>query len=221
MLSQKNTKGKRQRRASARRFALPSSLFASPLSMPGLYFRSYQRAVADSPTNFSLSRRGERLIECDKLKFVGRSRGDDLMAAARFCSECGVRLKVKRSAILPLRAFCPRCSPRFRTVRLVLAVPVVLATIAFAISRFGAQREPFYFIGTPVESSVSGGLSTSSSSVESPLSSEQAVKPTISLVGICGAPTRSGKPCQRKVKGGGYCWQHRDKTVETGSRLRE
>jgi hypothetical protein len=28
-------------------------------------------------------------------------------------------------------------------------------------------------------------------------------------VGICGAPTKSGKPCRRRVKGGGRCWQHR------------
>nr|AUN37137.1 hypothetical protein [uncultured bacterium] len=28
---------------------------------------------------------------------------------------------------------------------------------------------------------------------------------------ICGAPTASGRPCQRKVHGGGYCWQHKDK----------
>jgi hypothetical protein len=27
--------------------------------------------------------------------------------------------------------------------------------------------------------------------------------------GICGAPTRDGTPCQRRVAGGGYCWQHR------------
>ena len=25
---------------------------------------------------------------------------------------------------------------------------------------------------------------------------------------ICGAPTKDGTPCQRKVSGGGYCWQH-------------
>jgi hypothetical protein len=29
------------------------------------------------------------------------------------------------------------------------------------------------------------------------------------VLSICGAPTRSGAPCQRKVKGGGRCYQHR------------
>ncbi|MFA4976839.1 MAG: hypothetical protein WC589_04975 [Sphingobacterium sp.] len=27
--------------------------------------------------------------------------------------------------------------------------------------------------------------------------------------GICGAPTQKGGPCQRKVSGGGRCWQHK------------
>jgi hypothetical protein len=103
----------------------------------------------------------------------------------------------------------------------VLAAALALATIAFAVSRFAAQREPFYFIGTPLESSANGGPSTPSSSVKSPRSSEQAVKATDSVLGICGAPTRSGKPCRRKVKGGGYCWQHRDKAIERSSKLRE
>lgn len=26
---------------------------------------------------------------------------------------------------------------------------------------------------------------------------------------LCGAPTKKGGPCRRKVKGGGYCYQHR------------
>jgi hypothetical protein len=109
----------------------------------------------------------------------------------------------------------------------VLAAALVLATIAFAASRFGAPREPFYFIGTPIESSLSVGTpsandrpSNSSHSVESLRSSEQAVRAN-PVVGICGAPTRSGKPCQRKVKGGGYCWQHRDKSLEKASTRRE
>lgn len=25
----------------------------------------------------------------------------------------------------------------------------------------------------------------------------------------CGAPTKDGTPCKRKVSGGGYCWQHK------------
>jgi hypothetical protein len=133
------------------------------------------------------------------------------MAAARFCSECGERLKVKRRAVLPLRAFCARCSPRFRTVRLVSAATLVLATIGFTVSRLSPEREPFYFIGTPLQLSTNGGTSGSQNSIESASSGSQTAKAVDTVVSVCGAPTRSGKPCQRKVKGGGYCWQHRAK----------
>lgn len=137
------------------------------------------------------------------------------MAAARFCSECGKRLEVKRRAVLPLRAFCARCSPRFRAVRLVSAAILVFATVAFAVSRLSPEREPFYLIGTPLQSSTNGGTTASSDSIEPNHSSAQTVAVDW-VIGLCGAPTRSGRPCQRKVKGGGYCWQHRDKPVGKG-----
>jgi len=28
-------------------------------------------------------------------------------------------------------------------------------------------------------------------------------------IGYCGQPTRNGKPCKRRVRGGGPCWQHK------------
>lgn len=135
------------------------------------------------------------------------------MTTARFCSECGERLKVRRRAVLPLRAFCDRCSPRFRTVRLVSAAALTLVIIALVVSRPDAQHEPFYFIGTPLDSIANSASSAAQGPVESARSIDQPLTTENLVVGICGAPTRSGKPCQRKVKGGGYCWQHRDKAA--------
>lgn len=31
------------------------------------------------------------------------------------------------------------------------------------------------------------------------------------MVSICGARTQKGKPCSRRVRGIGRCWQHKDK----------
>jgi hypothetical protein len=139
------------------------------------------------------------------------------MPAAKFCSVCGERLKTKRPPVLPFRSFCARCSPRFRTARLVFAVTSICAAIIFVAIRFSARPEPFQFIGSPVDSNAAGitsalndRASNASQSVE-PSRSSEGERLTIAVVGICGAPTKSGKPCQRKVKGGGYCWQHRDK----------
>jgi hypothetical protein len=33
----------------------------------------------------------------------------------------------------------------------------------------------------------------------------------VAVPGPCGAITRDGTPCRRVVRGGGYCWQHRDR----------
>lgn len=134
------------------------------------------------------------------------------MPAARFCSECGEQLEVKR-AHLPLRAFCRNCSPAFKTGRLMLLVAFAASmAMGFAVGRCTSSRAPFYLMGMPVESSIT---SQAPDAAVPNLSTEaEAPGPSVTrgmIEGICGAPTKSGKPCQRKVKGGGYCWQHRDK----------
>jgi len=141
------------------------------------------------------------------------------MAAPRFCSECGERLMVKRLGSLPFRAFCSRCSPRFRPARLMLIVALAsCVAIGFTIGHYTAAREPFYYIGTPIDpNSVRikpppDDTSTHPSrSSESVTQREHMVISPSGAEGICGARTKAGKPCQRRVKVGGYCWQHRRK----------
>ena len=138
------------------------------------------------------------------------------MSAMRFCSECGARLKLRRTSIPRLFSFCPRCRPRFAQIRLVLiATPVLFAAIGFAIGHYTTAREPFYFIGTPVDTSANSvARSADANNHHSSPGSETVAQPQPVISpneanAICGAPTKSGKPCKRKVKGGGYCWQHR------------
>jgi hypothetical protein len=142
------------------------------------------------------------------------------MAAARFCSDCGARLKVKRTITLPLRSFCSQCSPRHHLIRLILiAAPVVCGAIGFAIGHFTSSHEPFYFIGTPVDltaNRVQPSTDTNSeySTAENvtPKRPEQLVSSQNAAGTLCGAQTKSGRPCKRRVKGDGYCWQHRGST---------
>lgn len=140
------------------------------------------------------------------------------MATIGFCSECGERLKVKRVRRLPFRSFCPKCSPRFRRTRLILiAVPVLCTVIGFALGHYTSAREPFYFIGTPVDPTANRvAPSADNNSDHSSRGNATLTRPEQLVISpsaadtICGARTKSGKPCRRKVKGGGYCWQHRD-----------
>jgi hypothetical protein len=104
----------------------------------------------------------------------------------------------------------------FRTARLMLLAAAAACTvIGFALGHLTSTRERFLYIGTPVESSgrkssPDKGEDRSTSSTDS-TQREQLVISSSAPEGICGARTKSGRPCQRKVKGGGYCWQHRDK----------
>lgn len=47
-----------------------------------------------------------------------------------------------------------------------------------------------------------------------PLPSENAAEPA-EKVDFCGAATRKGTPCSRRVRGGGRCWQHEGLTAMT------
>jgi hypothetical protein len=105
----------------------------------------------------------------------------------------------------------------FRTGRLMLLAAAAACTvIGFAIGHLTSTRERFLYIGTPVESSrmkssPDKNPDHSTRSTDPGTQREQLVFSSSAAEGICGARTKSGKPCQRKVKGGGFCWQHRDK----------
>lgn len=46
---------------------------------------------------------------------------------------------------------------------------------------------------------------------QSPAKTTNRSKSKTAQVSLCGAPTKSGKTCRRRVKGGGRCYQHREK----------
>lgn len=138
------------------------------------------------------------------------------MRAAGFCSECGEKINFNQG-FLPLRTYCARCAPRLRSSRIVIVALALLCVAAgFMAGWYAKPREPFYFIGTPVDlasnrSSPAQSNSADQSNMSSAQSEIQPSDPDNKVEHLCGAPTKSGRPCRRKVRGGGYCYQHRDK----------
>jgi hypothetical protein len=132
----------------------------------------------------------------------------------KFCSECGERLNARRARLSRWRTACLRCAPRSRARRLWKSLSLALLVFAaFAVGRYGAPPRTVYLLGTPIEP-----LAAAAPSAAAPAGTSFNGRATGAVnstgdeaVSICGAPTKSGKPCQRKVKGGGYCYQHRDK----------
>ena len=142
------------------------------------------------------------------------------MRRTRFCSSCGEPINTKSASFAVLGLLCLRCSPRFRHERVLTAGAFFLClAVVFAIARYTAPREPFRFIGTRVESNADNLASAiepaSPQGVEnSPASRSErpaAIELPSSPASSCNAPTKSGRPCQRRMKAGGFCWQHRDK----------
>ncbi len=144
------------------------------------------------------------------------------MRTANFCSNCGEQLKANRASVLSARSYCSRCAPRFRLSRLVMIVSFAgCLIIGYAFGRYNTPRQPFYLLGTPIDPITNSNQrsetnaqananktnANKSATPNSPLSESS----TDEVVKLCGAPTKSGRPCRRKVVGGGYCWQHRDK----------
>jgi hypothetical protein len=96
----------------------------------------------------------------------------------------------------------------------LIVVPVLCAVAGFAIGRYASVPEPFYFIGTPVDLNAdpvaalsNGNDSTGGNATQR--QADQLAAPQSAEGVICGAHTKSGRPCRRRVKGGGNCWQHR------------
>jgi hypothetical protein len=87
----------------------------------------------------------------------------------------------------------------------------LLLVFSFALGRLAAPRT-VYLLGTPIEPLAAPPQGEASpASLSSASHMNNGISASDEMVSICGAPTKSGKPCQRKVKGGGYCYQHRDK----------
>jgi hypothetical protein len=135
------------------------------------------------------------------------------MHAPKFCSQCGEPLRAKRAGLVIGQAICARCATGLRGQRfLKVLCLVLLAAVAFAVGRTSTPPRTVYLIGTPIEpQTASEPSATSAANLSSASQATPSTQSADDIVTICGAPTRSGKPCQRKVKGGGYCWQHRDK----------
>jgi hypothetical protein len=143
------------------------------------------------------------------------------MSATKFCSACGEKIGRNHGVPLVFKPVCRRCRKRPRLAALApLAFLGCCTLLGFFIGRLTAPREPFPFIGTPIDrlwtrdpaadapagSRPDDGKDNSHETGTGPIESAAA-----ETFGVCGAPTKSGRPCRRKVRGGGYCWQHKDK----------
>ena len=139
------------------------------------------------------------------------------MYKPNFCCECGEPVLRLRRSLRASRRFCRACAPRFRRAGLKRALLLVSALFlpGFLLGRLlrptppplvlerGAQV-PAPLTPAPAPPTRQPAYGPDGTAGERPTEPDE-------VVYVCGARTKKGTPCQRRVRGPGRCWQHRGK----------
>jgi len=146
------------------------------------------------------------------------------MYRPNFCADCGERVVRPRWRPWTSRRFCPHCDRRFRRRRLLapLALSAALAGGGFLLGLSVRPAPPPLLVERgalnlaplpPPPSNGKGedrGADAKKETRYGPdgTTAERPTEPD-EVVSVCGARTKKGTPCQRRVRGTGRCWQHR------------
>ena len=115
-----------------------------------------------------------------------------------FCAECGEKIVRLRWRVWTSRKFCDKCGLRFRKAQWLQSgiATVALVVVGVSIGRV-FRREPPPLV---IERTISSAATPSAS--PAPAIEEK--------VYTCGARTKKGTPCSRRVSGPVRCWQHKN-----------
>ena len=141
------------------------------------------------------------------------------MYQPNFCAECGTRIERAHWRWWTSRRFCPGCEKsdrRGRVIRLLVACLTLLG-LGFGLGRALRPAPPPLVIerGAYISPAPATNAAQTSAANRPPTPAagpdgtptERPTDPN-EVVSICGARTRKGTPCQRRVRGTGRCWQH-------------
>ena len=139
------------------------------------------------------------------------------MYRPNFCCECGERVLRARWRVWTSRRFCPACGRRHRRARLRAAVVLTCALFApgFLLGRLSRPAAPPLVIergGAGLAPLPAAAAAPRPSPAYGPdgTARERTTDPA-EPVYVCGARTKKGTPCRRRVRAPERCWQHRGK----------
>lgn len=139
------------------------------------------------------------------------------MSGSNFCRNCGVRLTRKRLPALLRGSICDDCALRIRpsaTTKIALGISIV-AVSAFAFGRYLRPPPPPLIIQRAANSPLSDlpvnfDALAKRTDINSNQTSSRAIASADDAVYICGARTKKGAPCRRRVHfAGERCYQHK------------
>lgn len=141
------------------------------------------------------------------------------MYKPNFCAECGSKLLRLRWHLWTSRKFCDHCARQLRKAR---ATQVLLASLGLMSAGYVAGRArrptpPPLLIerrsDSPLSDGAVPGKATSTTTIQAGLNPTAAQNPSPlvaeEVVYLCGARTKKGTPCSRRVHGPVRCWQHK------------
>ncbi|HEV2799882.1 MAG TPA: hypothetical protein VGW12_05265 [Pyrinomonadaceae bacterium] len=156
------------------------------------------------------------------------------MYKPNFCAECGGRVARLRWRVWTSRRFCEGCDRRFRRGRIVrpLALCLLIFGAGLVVGRALRHSPPPLVIerananvpavaaqisnsGKDTRPTKEANVVTNAASPVYGADGTETERPTDpeEVVSICGARTKKGTPCSRRVRGTGRCWQHRGKAA--------
>jgi hypothetical protein len=131
------------------------------------------------------------------------------MYRPNFCANCGARIVRLKWYPWTSRSFCDSCSRTLIKHRLrdpLLAALIVLS-LGFLLGRSGRPAPPPLLIERSANSPLyqkQDGTTT-----ENTARGNAALSLTSEVIYTCGARTKKGTPCSRRVHGPVRCWQHK------------
>jgi hypothetical protein len=141
------------------------------------------------------------------------------MYKPNFCAECGTKLLRLRWHVWTSRRFCNTCARHLRKVRLKQTLFAALALISagYVVGRVRRPLPPPLIIerksSSPLSDKEAGTSTLRSPASESGVNSTEprTSSPTTveEVIYLCGARTKKGTPCSRRVHGPVRCWQHK------------
>jgi hypothetical protein len=121
------------------------------------------------------------------------------MFRPNFCSQCGKKIIRLHWRLWTSRRFCDSCARKLRKERIKgrAVAAVALIGLGFIIGRSMRPTPPPLIIQRREKA-----VEQNTKATESKIALEQDVY-------ICGARTKKGTPCSRRVHGPVRCWQHK------------
>jgi hypothetical protein len=141
------------------------------------------------------------------------------MYKPNFCAECGNKLLRLRWHIWTSRKFCDNCARRLRKARAtqVLLAALGLMSAGYVAGRARRPTPPPLLIerraDSPLKDNAESRKATSATTIPAalnPTPTQNSSPPVVEdVVYLCGARTKKGTPCSRRVHGPVRCWQHK------------